>query len=283
METAKMTTHSLLMGPSRAPAHSVKVLTAFISSLILLFAGSLAFADDYKKSDKYPAPDKRYGSNSPRGQQIIRCNSNDYEYEFCRVNGRIDRAWIANQRSLAECSLGYTWGFSRNGIWTRNGCRAEFAVQLNPRARGNTGYESPRQQYGSGYGSYGNGSYGNGSYGYGNSGYGGYDDDRYYDGDYRGNRSRGRRDAIDLCFCEIEERLRRQGYRDVRLSRVIGAERREHGWKVKLNVDVRQRSNWDEPYWRGSRYDGRNRHYRKAKVSCRVKSGTVRIKDFDWR
>jgi len=305
---------AISMGVSRADRRLMALLLTLASMLVAMMTIiSPAYADDdddhkkYRKSEKYPAPkydrrdhDRRdrdgrnerhdnnyYGGGSYGGnrQYVIACNSNDYRYEFCRVNGRIERAWIANQRSLAECTLGYTWGFSRSGVWTTNGCRAEFGVLTNSRARGYTGYDTPRGQYsGNGYGSggYGSGGYGSGGYGsggYGNTGYGGdhdYDDDDHYYSGSRDNRSS--RYAVDQCYRQVSRDLRRDGYRNVRIDRVANVDRTDHGWKVKMLIStVGGRGN--DPY-RNSSYGRQHRHT--ARVKCKVTRNSVRIKDFDW-
>jgi DUF3011 family protein len=218
-----------------------------------------------------------------RGQRIIRCNSNDYRYEFCRAGGRIERAWIANQLSLADCTLGYTWGYSRDGVWTKNGCRAEFGVSYNSRARGLTGYDTPRQNYADGrrYGSdpyYDNDRY----YGYGGRDYG--DDHRY-------NSRTGRRAAVDRCFYEIESKLRYQGYRSVRLVRIAQVKRHDGIWRVRLEVAASNSRRGYDSNWRRSNYDdehhdrGRrnySRNSRGGKVKCKVSRNGVRVTDFDW-
>ncbi len=294
-----------------------------VLALLVLLLGSMAiltslatpaFADDdddkgkYSKSEKYSgkrsgdkAKNSRYGSrdydsrnydnrnyddryyDSRRGQRIIRCNSNDYRYEFCRAGGRIERAWIANQLSLADCTLGYTWGYSRDGVWTKNGCRAEFGVLFNSRARGRTGYDTPRQNYADGrrYGDdpyYDNDRY----YGYGGRDY---DDDHHYDS------RRGRRAAVDRCFYEIESKLRYQGYRNVRLVRIGKVKRHDGIWRVRLEIAASNYrrgydSNWRSSGYDDGHYDRDRRHYsrnsRSGKVKCKVSRRGVRVTDFDW-
>jgi DUF3011 family protein len=241
---------------------------------------------DDRNDDDRNYRDRNYDNrnyDNRRGQRIIRCNSNDYRYEFCRAGGRIERAWIANQLSLADCTLGYTWGYSRDGVWTKNGCRAEFGVSYNSRARGLTGYDTPRQNYADGrrYGSdpyYDNDRY----YGYGGRDYG--DDHRY-------NSRTGRRAAVDRCFYEIESKLRYQGYRSVRLVRIAQVKRHDGIWRVRLEVAASNSRRGYDSNWRRSNYDdehhdrGRrnySRNSRGGKVKCKVSRNGVRVTDFDW-
>jgi hypothetical protein len=67
-------------------------------------------------------------------EQVIEtmvCQSTPGTRASCPVSGEIISAGI--QRQVGEgtpCFLGYTWGFEENGIWTGNGCSAEFAVTV---------------------------------------------------------------------------------------------------------------------------------------------------------
>ena len=67
-------------------------------------------------------------------EQIVEtliCKSNTGSRTSCAVNGEIVSAGIQRQfNEGAPCFLGFTWGFEENGIWTGNGCGAEFAVTV---------------------------------------------------------------------------------------------------------------------------------------------------------
>ena len=59
------------------------------------------------------------------------CESTPGARASCPISGEIISAGI--QRQFGDgtpCFLGYTWGFEENGIWTGNGCSAEFAVTV---------------------------------------------------------------------------------------------------------------------------------------------------------
>jgi hypothetical protein len=91
-------------------------------------------------------------------QQLVTCESFRGNRQFCEVNtaGGVS---VNRQLSSTSCIRGQTWGYTRNAIWVRNGCRAEFVV-------------NPTGQYGSGrYNRYGrNGRvYKDHQYGYGNT------------------------------------------------------------------------------------------------------------------
>jgi hypothetical protein len=58
-------------------------------------------------------------------REIITCESNDHERHICRVYTG-DRVRLVEQLSHASCAG--NWGYGRNFIWVRRGCRARFVV-----------------------------------------------------------------------------------------------------------------------------------------------------------
>jgi hypothetical protein len=70
--------------------------------------------------------DDRYDRNGYG--RVIRCESRDGRYNFCRTSGYADRAQIRRVFSDANCRLNYSWGYRNGGVWVDNGCRAEFVV-----------------------------------------------------------------------------------------------------------------------------------------------------------
>ncbi|MDZ4878169.1 MAG: hypothetical protein CLLPBCKN_007604 [Chroococcidiopsis cubana SAG 39.79] len=58
-------------------------------------------------------------------QQVVTCESNNRERNTCRINTRGDVRLI---RRLSNASCDGNWGYNRNRIWVRNGCRARFLV-----------------------------------------------------------------------------------------------------------------------------------------------------------
>jgi hypothetical protein len=66
-------------------------------------------------------------------QAVVRCESRDYQHEFCAFNGRVLSASIVRQISRSPCVLGRTWGWRGNGIWVTEGCEGEFAVRTEYR------------------------------------------------------------------------------------------------------------------------------------------------------
>jgi hypothetical protein len=58
---------------------------------------------------------------------IIRCESIDYEQNFCHAN---THAGVRLHRQISDsaCTLGHSWGYDRNGIWVGAGCAAEFEI-----------------------------------------------------------------------------------------------------------------------------------------------------------
>lgn len=69
--------------------------------------------------------DGRYGYGRSR---VIRCESHDGRYNFCRTSGYASRVQIRRVMSDANCRLNYSWGTRGGGIWVDRGCRAEFVL-----------------------------------------------------------------------------------------------------------------------------------------------------------
>jgi regulator of protease activity HflC (stomatin/prohibitin superfamily) len=63
--------------------------------------------------------------------ETLTCRSNVGERASCTINGEVVSAGIQRQiGESAPCFLNYTWGFEENGLWTGNGCSAEFVVTV---------------------------------------------------------------------------------------------------------------------------------------------------------
>lgn len=58
-------------------------------------------------------------------QQVITCESYNNRGNSCAIPTR-GRVRLVRQLSNASCRD--NWGFNRNRIWVRNGCRAQFVV-----------------------------------------------------------------------------------------------------------------------------------------------------------
>jgi Protein of unknown function (DUF3011) len=71
-----------------------------------------------------------FGFQGGRGRSeanSVRCESRNYERNFCEVRAQISRAWLVQQESEARCIEGQTWGARGNGIWVNQGCAGVFA------------------------------------------------------------------------------------------------------------------------------------------------------------
>jgi hypothetical protein len=67
---------------------------------------------------------------SAAGQaRTVTCESQNDGYRRCDV-GDVQRAWIDERLSDAECIANRTWGFDGRGIWVDKGCRAEISYLL---------------------------------------------------------------------------------------------------------------------------------------------------------
>jgi hypothetical protein len=63
------------------------------------------------------------------GSQQVRCESHGGNYQLCPLElHRRDAVRMVNQRSSADCRLGRSWGWTRDGIWVDRGCRADFVI-----------------------------------------------------------------------------------------------------------------------------------------------------------
>jgi hypothetical protein len=71
-----------------------------------------------------------YGGGRPGyggGGQIVSCDSVNNKRVLCRWPvGRGAR--LVQQTSKSECREGYSYGFSREGIWADRGCRGQFDI-----------------------------------------------------------------------------------------------------------------------------------------------------------
>lgn len=103
------------------------------------------------------AAPQNYGSNygSSDGGSI-RCESNDGRTRECATGG--GRVVLERQISNSPCIEGRTWGYSRDGIWVGQGCRADFRI---------VGYGGGNNggNYGDNYGGNYGGNYGSNGYG----------------------------------------------------------------------------------------------------------------------
>jgi hypothetical protein len=70
---------------------------------------------------------------SAPGGDFVRCESRNYQYEFCAVGPRVISATLTRQVSRTACVLGRTWGWRSNGIWVSEGCEGEFRIQTDYR------------------------------------------------------------------------------------------------------------------------------------------------------
>ena len=96
--------------------------------------GDRDYYDDRRYSGYDDRYDNRYGDRRGDNRygggygQVIRCESREGRYNFCRTSGYADRAQIRRVLSDARCRLNYSWGYRNGGVWVDNGCRAEFVV-----------------------------------------------------------------------------------------------------------------------------------------------------------
>jgi hypothetical protein len=61
-------------------------------------------------------------------ERIIRCESRNYRYNYCRVDTENRASLVSQVSPLARCELGRTWGYDNRGVWVDRGCSGEFRV-----------------------------------------------------------------------------------------------------------------------------------------------------------
>jgi hypothetical protein len=61
-------------------------------------------------------------------ERVIRCESRNYRYNYCRVDTDNRASLVSQVSPLARCELGRTWGYDNRGVWVDRGCAGEFRV-----------------------------------------------------------------------------------------------------------------------------------------------------------
>ncbi len=99
---------------------------------VLLFASSIAGPGGARAQldENYDEKLKEYREQLPSG--VVRCESDEGRTRQCPADTR-GGVKLVRQLSDSGCVEGQTWGFSRNGVWVTQGCRAEFAVGYGSR------------------------------------------------------------------------------------------------------------------------------------------------------
>ncbi len=65
--------------------------------------------------------------NVADAQRVVTCESQDYRVESCSMN---TTGGVRLVRQLSNKSCEGNWGYGRNRVWVRNGCRAEFVSRF---------------------------------------------------------------------------------------------------------------------------------------------------------
>ncbi|MGZ3693794.1 MAG: DUF3011 domain-containing protein, partial [Bdellovibrionota bacterium] len=61
-------------------------------------------------------------------QTTLNCSSFNYQFNNCMINANIVSVQLVNQRSMAACVLGQSWGYQANSVWVSQGCQGDFVV-----------------------------------------------------------------------------------------------------------------------------------------------------------
>jgi len=62
-----------------------------------------------------------------QAEPLVRCESDDGRPRYCRVDTR-GGVRLHRQLSKSPCRYNESWGYDRQGIWVKDGCRAEFRL-----------------------------------------------------------------------------------------------------------------------------------------------------------
>lgn len=68
------------------------------------------------------------GGGGNNNATIIRCESDNGQWQKCKAGFQISRVELANRLSNSPCKNGRDWGNNDGSVWVSNGCRAEFRV-----------------------------------------------------------------------------------------------------------------------------------------------------------
>jgi hypothetical protein len=67
-------------------------------------------------------------SGAVSAQTDVRCESRNFQHQFCPVNGDVTGARLVSQESRSACVQGRSWGWNSSGVWVTNGCTGRFRV-----------------------------------------------------------------------------------------------------------------------------------------------------------
>jgi hypothetical protein len=62
-----------------------------------------------------------------QAEPLVRCESEEGRPKYCRVDTR-GGVRLESQLSRSPCRYNESWGYDWQGIWVKNGCRAEFYI-----------------------------------------------------------------------------------------------------------------------------------------------------------
>jgi hypothetical protein len=69
-------------------------------------------------------------ADTANAQRVVTCESRDHERNSCLID---TRGGVRLYRQLSKASCDGNWGYGRNRVWVRNGCRAEFVTAIRRR------------------------------------------------------------------------------------------------------------------------------------------------------
>lgn len=93
-----------------------RILVSTCVAIGLVAAAGTASAQRWGGDDGYDRGNGR----------LIRCESPNDKFARCYTRGRVE---IVRQLSRTKCVEGRNWGQDREGLWVKDGCRADFAAR----------------------------------------------------------------------------------------------------------------------------------------------------------
>jgi hypothetical protein len=87
---------------------------------------------DFIPCESMPPPEPPVVVYPPLGPDEIICESVDFKYNSCRIDGKVEDVQLVKLLSISACTMGDTFGFFSDRIWVDRGCRGIFKIKKVP-------------------------------------------------------------------------------------------------------------------------------------------------------